>query len=137
MSSPPYASTAVRTNRSAKPGSVTLPTQATAMPPAASIAATVSLAGPSSRSLTTTRAPAAPAPRRPARPATLPHQLGTRGRAGGAQRVPLGQQAAGRVDHAPPAVGVVPVFDELLGGTLRGQPERLVAEHLVGGEAVV
>src|SRR3954466_9454467 len=81
MSTPPNASTAVCTNRSANPSSVTLPTQATAVPPAASIAATVSLAGASSRSLTTTDAPSpaslraisAPMPRpEPVTMATLP-----------------------------------------------------------------
>src|SRR5882757_974949 len=57
MSRPPKLSTAVATNRSAKSASVTLPTQLTALPPAASIAATVSLAGSASRSFTTTLAP--------------------------------------------------------------------------------
>src|SRR4051812_26985249 len=59
MSTPPNSCTAVCTNRSAKPSAVTLPAQATARPPASSIAATVSLAGASSRSLTTTAAPSA------------------------------------------------------------------------------
>src|SRR5882757_781025 len=57
MSNPPKSSTAVCTNRSPKSASVTLPTQVTAWPPAASMAATVSLAGSASRSLTTTFAP--------------------------------------------------------------------------------
>ena len=48
-----------RTNRSGNAGSVTLPAQDAASPPAARIAATVSSAGSSSRSFTTTRAPSA------------------------------------------------------------------------------
>jgi hypothetical protein len=35
------------------------------------------------------------------------------------------------------AVGVVAVPDELLGLALTAEPERLVGEQLVGGEAVV
>lgn len=81
MSTVPNDSTAVSTKRSPNPGSVTLPAQATACPPADSIAATVSLAGSASRSLTTTRAPseasltaiALPMPRpEPETSATLP-----------------------------------------------------------------
>jgi hypothetical protein len=52
-----YSLTAVPMKRSAKSGAETLPTQATAWPPAARMAATVSSAGSASRSLTTMRAP--------------------------------------------------------------------------------
>src|SRR5690606_22994370 len=53
------------------------------------------------------------------------------------ERVSLGQQPAGRVGDDLPAVGVVAVQDELLRSPLGGEPERLVADQLVGGEAVV
>ncbi|MCY1188487.1 hypothetical protein D9M73_296020 [compost metagenome] len=57
MSIPPKFSTAVPTKRSAKSAAVTLPTQATASPPAARISATTSSAGAWSRSLITSLAP--------------------------------------------------------------------------------
>src|SRR5574343_667713 len=81
MSRPPKPSMAVLTNFSAKPSAVTLPAQARACPPAALMAATVSSAGPASRSFTTTLAPslasfiamARPMPRpEPETMATLP-----------------------------------------------------------------
>src|ERR1700753_344088 len=84
MSRPPKASTAVWMKRSANPASLTLPAHSVARPPAAAIAAAVSLAGPSSRSLTTTAAPSpaslraisAPMPRpAPVTIATLPYSL--------------------------------------------------------------
>src|ERR1700761_570065 len=85
MSKPWKLSTAVPTKRSAKSVAVTLPTQATASPPASRIACTASAAGASSRSLTTMRAPslarwsaiARPMPRpEPVTSATLPSSLG-------------------------------------------------------------
>src|ERR1700712_4846546 len=84
MSRPPNFSIAMPTKRSAKPGAVTLPTQATASPPACLIVSTTSAAGSSSRSFTTTRAPspasfsasARPMPRpEPEIRATLPCSL--------------------------------------------------------------
>ncbi len=57
--------------------------------------------------------------------AQLPDQFGALGQAGGAERVSLGQQAAGRVGDDAAAVGVVAVEDELLGGALRGQAQAL------------
>src|SRR5690606_32242189 len=69
--------------------------------------------------------------------AQLPDQLGALREARGAERVSLGQQPAGRVGDDLPAVGVVAVQDELLRSPLGGEPERLVADQLVGGEAVV
>src|SRR5437762_6372767 len=47
--------------------------------------------------------------------AQLPDQLGALGEAGGAERVALGEQAAGGVGDELAAVGVVAVPDELLG----------------------
>src|SRR5438876_2082111 len=55
--SPPSCRTAVSTMRSPKSLAVTSPLQATARPPSFSVRAMVSLAGASSRSLTTTAAP--------------------------------------------------------------------------------
>ena len=84
MSRPLYSLTAVPTKRSAKSGAVTLPTQATAWPPASRMACTASCAGSASRSLTTMRAPslasfsaiARPMPRpEPVMRATLPSSL--------------------------------------------------------------
>src|SRR6478736_6514544 len=84
MSRPLYSLTAVPTKRSAKSGAVTLPTQATARPPAARMACTVSSAGSASRSLTTMLAPSLaslraierPMPRpEPVMRATLPSSL--------------------------------------------------------------
>ena len=49
----------------------------------------------------------------------------------------LGKQSTRRVGHHPSSVGVVTVFHHLLTATLRGQPQRLVAQQLVGGKAVV
>src|SRR5690242_6194291 len=46
-------------------------------------------------------------------PAQLPGQFGALRQAGGAQRVPLGDQAAGRVDHPATPVGGVVVVDQL------------------------
>src|SRR5699024_4598017 len=57
MSRPLNLSTAVPTKRSAKSGSLTLPTQPSASPPAARISSSTSCAGSASRSLITTRAP--------------------------------------------------------------------------------
>jgi len=57
MSSAPKFASAAPTKTSPKSGAATLPTQAIASPPRALIAATVSSAGASSRSFTTTRAP--------------------------------------------------------------------------------
>src|SRR5262245_34646906 len=57
ISKRPQVFSAVPTKRSAKSASVTLPVQATALPPSAMISATTSSAGAVSRSLTTTAAP--------------------------------------------------------------------------------
>src|SRR4051812_46481513 len=69
--------------------------------------------------------------------AQVPDQLGALREAGGAERVALREQAAGRVGDELAAVGVVAVPDELLGAAFLAQAERLVGEQLVGGEAVV
>ena len=69
--------------------------------------------------------------------AQLPGELGALGQAGGAERMALGDQAAGRVHHPPAAVGRVLGIDELAALALLGQAERLVGDQLVGGEAVV
>src|SRR3546814_759188 len=63
---------AVSTKRSPKSASVTLPTQATASPPSALIAATTSAAGSSSRSFTTMRAPSRASLSASARPMPRP-----------------------------------------------------------------
>src|SRR5690606_35083333 len=63
--------------------------------------------------------------------AELPDQLGALGQAGGAQRVALAEQAAGRVGDHLAAVGVAAVPDELLRLALLAQAERLVGEDLV------
>ena len=57
--------------------------------------------------------------------------------AGRAQRMALGEQAAGRIGDVTAAVGVVAVGDEPLGAALRAQAQRLVADELVVREAVV
>src|SRR5215831_1595835 len=57
MCRPPSCLTAVSTMRSPKSGAVTLPLHVTARPPSCSTSDTVSFAGSSSRSLTTTCAP--------------------------------------------------------------------------------
>src|SRR6478735_5850988 len=84
MSRPPQVSIPAATNRSAKPSCITSPLQAIASAPIARSSATVSLPGPSSRSLTTTRAPSLasfsaicrPMPRPdPETSATLPSNL--------------------------------------------------------------
>src|SRR3954447_24405994 len=84
MSSPPQVSMPAATKRSAKPSCVTSPLQAIASAPIARSSATVSLPGPSSRSLTTTRAPSLASFRAICRPmprpdpetsATLPSNL--------------------------------------------------------------
>ena len=69
--------------------------------------------------------------------AQLPGELGALGEAGGAERVALGDQAAGGVDDPAAAVGGVVVVDELAALALAAQAERLVGQQLVGGEAVV
>src|SRR5690348_7472271 len=69
--------------------------------------------------------------------AQLPDELGTLCQAGRAQRMPPRQQSAGRIRHHAPAVGVLAVDDELLGAALLDQPQRLVGDDLVDGEAVV
>ena len=55
--------------------------------------------------------------------AQLPGELGALGEAGGAERVALGDQAAGRVDHPLAAVGDGAGVDELAGLALVAQPE--------------
>ena len=69
--------------------------------------------------------------------AELPDELGALGEAGGAERVALGEEAAGGVGDEFAAVGVVAVPDELLGFAFFAEAEGFVGEELVGGEAVV
>jgi hypothetical protein len=69
--------------------------------------------------------------------AQLVGQFVALGQAGRAQRVPLGQQAAGRIGDDLAAVGVVAVVDEFVGAAFRAQAERFVGDQLVVGEAVV
>src|SRR6185369_16855453 len=67
----------------------------------------------------------------------LLNQLGALGKARGAERMPLGQQAARRIGDDPPAIAVVAVADELLGAARRAQAQGFVGDQLVVGEAVV
>ena len=69
--------------------------------------------------------------------AQLPGQLGALRQPRRTERMSLGDQAAGRVDHPPPAVCGVVVVDELRCLTLGAQAEGFVQQQLVGGEAVV
>src|SRR4029079_16578028 len=75
MSSPSNSSSAVFTKRSPNSGSTTLPVHVTAVPPAARLALTGSLAGSASRSLTTTRAPSLASLSAMARPIPRPAPL--------------------------------------------------------------
>ena len=69
--------------------------------------------------------------------AQLPDEFGALGEAGGAERVALGEQAAGGVGDDSAAIGVVAVGDELFGGACGGEAEGFVGDEFVGGEAVV
>ena len=70
--------------------------------------------------------------------AQLPGELGALREAGRPERVALGDQAAGRVDHrAVAAVGRRLGLDQLVALALGGEAERLVGDQLVGREAVV
>ncbi|KAB8670408.1 hypothetical protein FH972_026321 [Carpinus fangiana] len=69
--------------------------------------------------------------------AQMPGELSALRDAGGAERVALGDEAAGGVDDHAAAVGDVAAADHLVGGALVAQPERVDDAHLVGGEAVV
>ncbi len=69
--------------------------------------------------------------------AQLPGQLGALGQAGRAERVALGDQPTGGVDHPATAVGGVVVVDQPRRLALAAQAEGLVQQQFVGGEAVV
>mgnify|MGYP003347060188 CR=1 FL=1 len=71
------------------------------------------------------------------RAAQLVGQFEALRQAGRAQRVAFREQPAGRVGDDLAAIGVVAVGDELLGATFGAQPERLVGNQFVMGEAVV
>src|SRR5262249_16855254 len=70
-------------------------------------------------------------------PAQLPDQLGTLRQTGGSERVPLRQQTARWIHHPTAAVGGRLVFDQLLALALLAHAQTLVADQLVGAEAVV
>ncbi len=67
----------------------------------------------------------------------LPREFGALREAGGAERVPLGEQAAGRVGHNLAAVGVVALFDEFLGGSFGREAEALGSDFRPDLMAVV
>ena len=70
--------------------------------------------------------------------AKLPGELGALGEPGGAERMALGDQPAGRIDHrAGAAVGGRLGLDQPVALALSSEPERLVGDQLVRGEAVV
>src|SRR5262245_65314289 len=70
--------------------------------------------------------------------AQLPGELRALGEPGGAERMALGDQASGRVDHrALAAVGGRLGLDQLVALALGREAERLVADQLVGRGAVV
>src|SRR4051812_31508580 len=69
--------------------------------------------------------------------AQLPGEFGALGDPGGAQRVPLGDQAAGRVHDPGAAIGGGLRVDQLVRLTDRGHAQCLVGDELVGAEAVV
>src|SRR5271168_2228611 len=69
--------------------------------------------------------------------AQLAGQLPALGEARRAEWMALGKQSARRVGDDLAAVGVVAGFDERLGPALGAEPERLVSDQLVLGEAVV
>src|SRR5262245_33202844 len=69
--------------------------------------------------------------------AQLMDQLGALRKARGTERMALAQQPARWIGHHLAAVRVVAVTDELLRAARRAQAERLVADQLVVGEAVV
>ena len=71
------------------------------------------------------------------RPAQLRGELGALGEAGSAQRVALGDQPAGGIDHPAATVGGVTLVQEQVAVALGGQTQRLSAERLVGREAIV
>ena len=72
-----------------------------------------------------------------ARAAQLARQLVALRQAGGAERVALGQQAAGRIGDELAAIGVVAVVDEAFRAAFGAEAERLVGDQLVVREAVV
>src|SRR5262245_21618802 len=71
------------------------------------------------------------------RAAQLPRQLVALRKAGGAERMPLGQQPAGRVGHDPAAIGVVAIVDEARRLAFAAEAKALIGDQLVVGKAVV
>jgi hypothetical protein len=69
--------------------------------------------------------------------AQLPGQFGALGQAGRAQRVALGDQAAGGIDHDLTAEGGRFLLDQLVRLALSRESQRFVSDQLVGAEAVV
>ena len=55
----------------------------------------------------------------------LPGQFGALGQAGGAERMPLGDQPARRVDYPTPAVGGIACVDEVVALTFGAQARAL------------
>ena len=75
--------------------------------------------------------------RRFGRSAQLAGQFVALREARGAERMPFGQKPARRVGDDLAAIGVVARVDERLRAAFRAEPERLVGDQLVVGEAVV
>src|SRR5688572_16161060 len=69
--------------------------------------------------------------------AQLPGQLVALRKPGGAERMALRQQAAGRIGDDPAAIAVVAIVDELGGLALAAQAEPFIGDQLVMREAVV
>src|ERR1700722_11527628 len=69
--------------------------------------------------------------------AQLPGQLGALRQTSGPQRMSLGDQSAGRIDHPATAIGDVAVVDQLGRLALGAQTQGLDRQQLVGREAVV
>ena len=67
----------------------------------------------------------------------LPRELGALGQAGRAEGVALGDQPAGRVHDPLPAVRRGALVDQVRALAFAAEPEGLVGQQLVGGEAVV
>jgi hypothetical protein len=69
--------------------------------------------------------------------AQLARQLVALREAGGAERVALGQQSAGRIGDEPAAIGVVAIVDEAFRAAFGTEAEGLIGDQLIVRETVV